>query len=100
MSNRVNVFLVSFQIYEGLASSGEPAEKSRLKGLALISYRRSVELDLSQTDLLIKIGELMLNLPIEEHGKARLVLSLIMSNHNNNAKIVLYYTKLLTNMLS
>jgi hypothetical protein len=88
MSNRVNVFLVSFQIYEGLASSGEPAEKSRLKGLALISYRRSVELDLSQTDLLIKIGELMLNLPIEEHGKARLVLSLIMSCNIKNAEIV------------
>jgi hypothetical protein len=70
-------FLVSFQIYEGLASSGEPAEKSRLKGLALISYRRSVELDLSQTDLLLKIGELMLNLPIEEHGKARSDLPLV-----------------------
>jgi hypothetical protein len=58
-------------VYEGLAASAEAGDKSRLNGLALQSYRRSVELDLSQTDLLLKIGELMLALPIEDQGKAR-----------------------------
>ncbi len=54
-----------------MAASAEAGDKSRLNGLALQSYRRSVELDLSQTDLLLKIGELMLALPIEDQGKAR-----------------------------
>ena len=58
------------QIYAALASKAELGEKTRLTVLALESYRRSFELDLSQTDLLLKIGELMLSLPIEEHGKA------------------------------
>ena len=85
-SKESNVFVLSFQIYEGFASSAELGEKTRLTGVALQSFRRSVELDLSQTDLLLKIGELMLSLPIEEHGKARsvrfldLILDLIVSS--------------------
>ena len=57
-------------MYAALASKAELGERSRLNVLALEYYRRSFELDLSQTDLLLKIGELMLSLPIEEHGKA------------------------------
>ena len=58
------------QVFEGLASKAEAGEKSLFNARALEFYRRSVELDLSQTDLLLRIGELMLALPIEEHGKA------------------------------
>ena len=65
------MFFHTLQVFEGLAQNAEPGEKSRLNGLALQSYRRSIELDLSQTDLLLKVGELMLNLPVEDQGKAR-----------------------------
>ena len=62
--------LVCLQVFEGLSSRAEPGERSLFNARALEFYRRSVELDLSQTDILLRIGELMLTLPIEEHGKA------------------------------
>jgi hypothetical protein len=56
-----------------LASTSEAGEKTRLSLLSLQNFRRAFELDLSQTDLLLKIAELMLSLPIEDQGKARFV---------------------------
>ena len=59
------------QIYQAQSATAEASDKSRLQILALKAYRHSVELDLSQTDLLLVIAELMASLPIEEQGKAR-----------------------------
>jgi len=59
------------QIFETLVEKG-PVEQSNVnKGAALEAYKSSYELDLKQKELLIKICELMSQLPIRDSEKAR-----------------------------
>ena len=61
------------QILENLAEKCPPEQVHVNKVAALEAYKTAYELDLSLKELLIKICELMSELPIRDSGKARLV---------------------------
>ena len=72
-------FRLRGRVYEALAakaSEGETTEGSEpqtvsLKKSALEAYKRSIELDLSQKDLILQVCNLMLDLPTDDPERTR-----------------------------
>ena len=61
------------QIHESLVEKG-PVEQSHVNKLAALeAYKTTYEIDLSQKELLIKICDLMSQLPVRDLGKIRYI---------------------------